>query len=335
MANTGETELQDLSLLGDSEGLSLSDQPLDLTLGDGLDEPMNAGVTYAGSLGDATFSSQTMPIIAGQDSSSSSPLGSPAAAAQQIGQQQPDQKPQEAASIFSLAYYQCYFDVSTNDVKDRLLAALLPVGGPFYNDDYGPRVVTSQEDMANGRTVPELVTSSGNNTPDLYGPFWISTTVVFTLAAVGNLSKYLRNFNYGTAQGLDVEKITLAATMFYVSLIVFPVILYFVLRTYSAPRSLVTLISLYGYSFAAYLPAAALSILPGNVASWVSVSIAFTISTLFIVRNVYYLYKNGLYSLPAPGAEGEDERQRIGLFLVIGLVIVHFSIALLTKLYFF
>ena len=35
-----------------------------------------------------------------------------------------------------------------------------------------------------------------NNNPDLYGPFWIYTTLIFILAASGSFSKHLKGEDY-------------------------------------------------------------------------------------------------------------------------------------------
>ncbi len=60
-----------------------------------------------------------------------------------------------------------YFNITTNDVRSRLLHSLVPFNPKFYD--------ISQQ------------------TPDLYGPFWIYTTLIFIIAAAGSLSGYLQN----------------------------------------------------------------------------------------------------------------------------------------------
>lgn len=66
--------------------------------------------------------------------------------------------------LWSISFYQQFFDVDTSAVLQRCWAALFP--------------------RANFLDVLE-----GN--PDLYGPFWIATTVVFILFLGGTISKYL------------------------------------------------------------------------------------------------------------------------------------------------
>lgn len=66
--------------------------------------------------------------------------------------------------LWSIQFYAQFFDVDTSAVLQRCWAALFP--------------------RANFLDVLE-----GN--PDLYGPFWIATTVVFILFLGGTISKYL------------------------------------------------------------------------------------------------------------------------------------------------
>lgn len=66
--------------------------------------------------------------------------------------------------LWSMSFYAQFFDVDTSAVLQRCWAALFP--------------------RANFLDVLE-----GN--PDLYGPFWIATTVVFILFLGGTISKYL------------------------------------------------------------------------------------------------------------------------------------------------
>lgn len=66
--------------------------------------------------------------------------------------------------LWSINFYAQFFDVDTSAVLQRCWAALFP--------------------RANFLDVLE-----GN--PDLYGPFWIATTVIFILFLGGTISKYL------------------------------------------------------------------------------------------------------------------------------------------------
>lgn len=70
---------------------------------------------------------------------------------------------------FEIKYYYSflkqYFDVTEEKVRSRILNSLIPFNPKFHD--------ISKEK------------------PDLYGPFWIFTTLVFIIAATGELNSYL------------------------------------------------------------------------------------------------------------------------------------------------
>jgi len=68
---------------------------------------------------------------------------------------------------FKSSFLKQYFNVTTADVRSRLLHSLVPFNPKFYD-------ISEQS-------------------PDLYGPFWIYTTLVFIIAAAGSLSRYIQN----------------------------------------------------------------------------------------------------------------------------------------------
>ena len=64
-----------------------------------------------------------------------------------------------------LEYYRQYFEVTTQDVLQRILFSLIPIGD-------------------------KLAQAIGDN-PDFYGPFWIYATMLFTLTFSENFHNYL------------------------------------------------------------------------------------------------------------------------------------------------
>ena len=114
--------------------------------------------------------------------------------------------PSSKRYLWSLPFYAQFFDVDTSSVLSRCLAALYP-RSPF------------------------LDTLEGN--PDLYGPFWIATTVVFILFITGTISQYLawkgaEHFAY------DFRLLSGAAGLVYGYTLVVPVVLWGLLRWYGA-----------------------------------------------------------------------------------------------------
>ena len=76
------------------------------------------------------------------------------------------ERPTGLCGCLTVQYYQPYFDVDTEDVKERLVRSLQ--GYKFHD-------FVSFTDMK----------------PDLYGPFWLCTTLIFTIGATANFASYL------------------------------------------------------------------------------------------------------------------------------------------------
>jgi len=191
--------------------------------------------------------------------------------------------PSPNASFYQLAYYKCYFDVDTFQILGRIRRAAFPFLGTFYTDS--------------------------DPNPDLYGPFWICTTLVFFMAAAGNFANYLQFINDSSKPAsdsgsgstpsseepsvwtYDFKKVTLAATMFYGWISLIPLLVYCAFlrigREEGAPaKGLVELASLFGYSLVTLLPVCLLCIAPISLLRWIAVSTSFAFSSFFLVRNI-------------------------------------------------
>lgn len=84
--------------------------------------------------------------------------------------------------------------------------------------------------------------------PDLYGPFWISTTIVFLIAVVSN---YIGWYNHGAKSGeaawkYDTDKVTYAGVLFYGYVGVIGFAIWATLRWFKAPTSLAQIWCVYG-----------------------------------------------------------------------------------------
>ena len=65
----------------------------------------------------------------------------------------------------NIDFLQVYFDITTDELAERLYNSVIPLNSKFYD--------ISQKN------------------PYLYGPFWIYTTLIFVIAASGSLTKQL------------------------------------------------------------------------------------------------------------------------------------------------
>jgi len=203
------------------------------------------------------------------------------------------------AKCWNIQYYRPWFDLDTNQELHRLKKAMLPfVSGIFYDKELDER-------------------------PDLYGPFWITTTLAFLMAAMGNFASYINTAeeNAGQWSG-DITRISEAATFLYSESCLVPILLYIVLRTYNEKTGIVELVSLYGYSLAPFIVACILCIAPWNVFDWTVVLGAMCGSILFLVKNVYR---------PLEG----DKRSKPGVYVLVIIGGCQFILALALKMYFF
>lgn len=102
-----------------------------------------------------------------------------------------EKKAMESDSSWTLAYYRIYFEVTTDEVLTRLFWSMFPKPGVNFFKDF---------------------IRSG---PDLYGPIWITLTLIFTVTMSGNLGSYLRSATYSDKEfswKYDFHLISLAAT---------------------------------------------------------------------------------------------------------------------------
>lgn len=94
-----------------------------------------------------------------------------------------EQPKQNYASYLSIAFWSEYFDVTQTEILERVTTALHP---SFMN-----------------------LGSNIKSKPELYGPFWICSTIVFCLFAFGNLSSFMVGHAY------NYEYISSATSLLY------------------------------------------------------------------------------------------------------------------------
>jgi len=196
--------------------------------------------------------------------------------------------------LWTLSFYAQFFDVDTSSVLSRCWAALYP--------------------RANFLDVLE-----GN--PDLYGPIWIATTVVFILFLGGTISKYLARtadvpFVY------DFRLLSGAAGLVYGYTLVIPIALFLALKYFgSESANLLECWALYGYSNLIWIPVALISWSPLTILNWVFVGVGFGLSVAFLLRNLY----------PVLSA---TDKQTSKILLVL-VVCLHAGLAIAIKILFF
>ncbi|KAK9361185.1 hypothetical protein V1504DRAFT_452280 [Lipomyces starkeyi] len=207
-------------------------------------------------------------------------------------------------SIWTIHFYAQFFNVETSDVMQRCIYALYP------------RV--------------SFVDTVGDN-PDLYGPFWIASTVILVLFFSSTLAGAIASHVAGVRYEYNFGLLSAAAALMYGYTFIVPILLWGSLKWYRSEHArLLECVTLYGYANTIWVPVALVSISPieifnfqtiANVVRWASAAVGFAISTTFLVRNLYPVLNST-----------EAKTSRI---LLIGVILGHMALAFVVKLVFF
>ncbi|KAG9308347.1 hypothetical protein JVU11DRAFT_12113 [Chiua virens] len=207
-------------------------------------------------------------------------------------------QPKGPAGFWSVEYYQPYFDIDTSTVLKRCYTTLLPLS---------PSYLTSL--------------SSGS---DLYGPFWVSTTLILALflssSLAASISKYLSapgaeyDYNFGL--------LGLAATIVYTYDFGVPVVLWLALRYLGVGEwGIVDALGVWGYGQFVWIPVSILCVIPETITRWALVGAGFGISGYYLGTNVYPILSS---------ADAKATR-----LLIIVVAALHAALALTFKVLFF
>ena len=194
----------------------------------------------------------------------------------------------------SVQYYAPYFDVDTVDIKDRLLSSF-KVDPTFF--------------------------SMVDDKPDGYGPFWIATCLVFTLAVVTHIAGWLASWMTGKIWQYDFQSIMTASSFVYTYVLITPAVVYAILKQYDKSLKFVSVLCLYGYSLVYFLPGTILCLLPTWEVTWLSLLVSCGLSGYFILKNL------------APLVVTHAKQQAVVFISLISISLLIFT--LLLKFYFF
>lgn len=208
-------------------------------------------------------------------------------------------------SFWSLQYYQQFFDVDSKDVLDRIIASVLPKKANFTKNELRRK-------------------------PDMYGPFWIAITLVFTIAISGNIANYLQHANAKYHWKYDFHLVSYAATAIFLYVIFVPFSLWGFLKWSTEHNNLdeleednrprvLELICVYGYSLFIYIPASILWTIPISWLQWLLVIVAACVSGSVLLLTLMPSLKPSKFKL----------------FLILGIIGCHTLLAAGFMLYFF
>jgi len=192
--------------------------------------------------------------------------------------------------------------VSTDDVLERIWRAV----AYFFKGDF-------------------LEYTGGN--PDLYGPFWIASTLIFISAAAGNTASYIayhkKHHGDESAGGwyYDVDKVGGSMGLFYGYVGGIGLLLYAILLYYKSGVNLASVWCAYGYALVSFIPMAALCILPFESVRWSLVGISTAVSGIFLMTTFRQVISD------AAGGKAS--------IILLGMLTLHAGLGLALKLYFF
>nr|CAI5841954.1 unnamed protein product [Callosobruchus analis] len=175
-------------------------------------------------------------------------------------------------SFWSINYYQKFFDVDTKDVVERILASVTPK----WDNSLKHHLRTK---------------------PDLYGPFWISVTLIFTIAISGNVANYFQHASEKYHWRYDFHLVSYAATSIFLYVTLVPFILWGLLKWSVQVTDLegidseivpgvLELICIYGYSLFIYIPVSILWSIQISLLQWSLVIVATFISGSVLLLTV-------------------------------------------------
>ncbi|KAG6758294.1 hypothetical protein POTOM_038634 [Populus tomentosa] len=172
------------------------------------------------------------------------------------------QPPNNWKGIFSVSSYTQYFNVDTDTVINRLMSSFYPIGGNFF--------------------------SRIDANPDLYGPVWVSTTLIFVLASLGNLATYLiqKHTDHKASWSFEVGYVNVAVFSVYGYAIVVPLAFYFLLRYLESNPNLLQFWCMWGYSLFIFVPSSFLLVIPIEVLRWIIILASGIDSGMFVAMNL-------------------------------------------------
>ena len=153
------------------------------------------------------------------------------------------------------AFPKKYFDLNTTDVRRRLIYSFIPFNSEFYE--------------------------IAKTTPDLYGPFWILTTIAFLIACACVVS----TMNDTTIKEFQ-EVFPIAGTVVYSFGFIMSLIAYLCLMLIGEPCSIVSCICLYGYALSVFIPALIVCCFKFELARWILLIYAGLASSFFLIVNL-------------------------------------------------
>ncbi|KAF6004276.1 hypothetical protein F1559_004628 [Cyanidiococcus yangmingshanensis] len=207
-----------------------------------------------------------------------------------------------------------YFEIDSDDVMLRLSRALIPLQ-PLLAEKMSTGAFTSRLRKLWGRlrAAPNSESAETDDTSavqedhkpysnkaDLYGPFWIATTLILLFSMSSSISSLIRRAWLGQSvviqvQGpiwkrSDVIGVTISAAVIYgyeiLAATLFWALRRFLFRSQGPAPVWATSACVFGYALSPLIPAAVLALFPHRLFQIVVLLVASGISSSFLMRNL-------------------------------------------------
>lgn len=257
------------------------------------------------------------------------PAGAPPA-----GKSDAAASPAATSSYFSLQFYQSFFDVSTRQVLYRMTNALVPVYPPDFLEHRHWHVLTPgpTEEEACETTPDEPPVIAGvtlSRYPDLYGPFWIATTLWITICVVNNMMGHLAaalDSSGAASYAFDFKLLPIACSTAYLYIFGVSALIWGVLKWKYLSVPLMDIVCLYGYSLFLFVLTALLCVVPSNALRWSVVLLGGVWSAGYILANLWHVLKFNLPPVWFVGVAGAVVMLHLALTLSFKFYFFHYSI---------
>lgn len=253
------------------------------------------------------------------------------------GKQRSKQQRGPISGAWGLGYLAQYFDVTTEEVLRRIIWSAVPIRksgidfegmseseltAPLTSDmgyetdgldssGFGDEKNSSRvlEHMSSKRKHYSYMERFIQNRPDLYGPFWVSTTLIFAVAIFSNIVAYSshssklsesagdsyvanNSLDSATLSKLDewhysMDELNMTASLVMFHVILLPIFLWFMFwfRGCTKYYTLTETICAYGYSLSIYVPLAALLMIQVTFIRCIVLMVASLLSGLVLVMS--------------------------------------------------
>jgi len=174
-------------------------------------------------------------------------------------------------SKLSLRYLQEFFDVQGDQVVQRAMASVVPTKGHLE--------------------------ANIKSSPDLYGPLWISVTLIVTSAVSHGIAQFIQDAPNCVAVDTDMKRTSFVATCVFLYSFLLPSALWAFLKYQGAEtrQNLVSYMCLYGYSMTVFIPISIIWVTRLEMINWIIMSVGTGVTAYSLVSSLWPSL-NGLQS---------------------------------------